>query len=172
MRSSSVAMATAVRDEQRLTRSQTCWTSGLPARMWSGLPGNRDEPHLDGISPITCGSTGALIFSKSLRGTLSVLEQFVQRQPHSFCNEAGLRQKRTGAPWLLRFSDEIADVPTRRSIWGQARRFPSKIPEIQFVMRSMDISWMSNPWPISLSMRRVRLPPRCCLKCSSPDSTA
>lgn len=43
MRGSSVATRMRSTREARRQRSQTCWTSGLAAMRWRGLPGKREE---------------------------------------------------------------------------------------------------------------------------------
>ena len=49
MRGSSVATRMRSTRVVRRQRSQTCWTSGLPAMWWRGLPGNREEAKRAGM---------------------------------------------------------------------------------------------------------------------------
>lgn len=55
MRSSSVATTVEESWEHAWQRSQTCWSSGLPAIGWSGFPGKRVEAQRAGMMPMTLG---------------------------------------------------------------------------------------------------------------------
>src|SRR3954447_6789666 len=55
MRESSVAMTTLSTCLHWMQRSQTCCTSGFPARRCKGLPGNLVDPQRAGMTTRTCG---------------------------------------------------------------------------------------------------------------------